>query len=227
MQFSLKWLLAAATYAAFACMTVAYASVGWASALSLLGFALVAAAAIGACLARGPLRSACVGALLAAAAARVAVLSNWPVFSDVRASAQYAAERIADAVPTRSGRADAYVVQPLDILDVQVAGTPRSDPIGGQYAVGPDGELALGPVYGVVQVSGLTRQETEAAIVQQLSAVLTAPRAQVTVPNAMRAGTPAAAAAQVVLQHLLLLFAWGGAVLGWCCMRRPTSGRQT
>jgi polysaccharide export outer membrane protein len=91
-----------------------------------------------------------------------------------------------------------YIVQPLDTLLVRVVGAPREQPLAGQFIVGPDGTIALGGLYGVVRVAGLTLEQVERAIRQQLSRVLKAPNLIVTVGLAQFRGIQ-----QVRGQHLV------------------------
>jgi beta-lactamase regulating signal transducer with metallopeptidase domain/protein involved in polysaccharide export with SLBB domain len=73
-----------------------------------------------------------------------------------------------------------YRFQPLDILKIQVLGSILDQPIDGYYLVEPDGQVSLGPAYGRANVIGLTVEQAEARITQQLSKILTKPDVQVT-----------------------------------------------
>jgi protein involved in polysaccharide export with SLBB domain/beta-lactamase regulating signal transducer with metallopeptidase domain len=64
-----------------------------------------------------------------------------------------------------------YRVQPLDVLQVRVAGTGLVEerPIDGFYLVEPDGRVPLGPGWGRVDVNGLTVDEAEQKVKQYLA----------------------------------------------------------
>jgi polysaccharide export outer membrane protein len=64
-----------------------------------------------------------------------------------------------------------YRIEPLDILLIQVQGIPASNPILGQYGVGPEGNISLGIAYGNVRVAGLTLEAAKAAIVEHLKSI--------------------------------------------------------
>ncbi len=72
-----------------------------------------------------------------------------------------------------------YVVQPLDVLTIQVTGTRPDQPINGIFTVSPDGTISLGFGYGLVRVSGMTLEQVQATIKQQLGRVLTNPQVAV------------------------------------------------
>jgi polysaccharide export outer membrane protein len=91
-----------------------------------------------------------------------------------------------------------YIVQPLDVLLVRVVGAPREQPVEGQFIVGPDGTITLGGLYGVVRVAGLTLEQVERAIREQVGRVLKAPNLIVTVGLAQFRGIQ-----QVRGQHLV------------------------
>ena len=77
-----------------------------------------------------------------------------------------------------------YRIEPLDTLELFVLGTLPDRNIAGPYPVEPDGTIALGPGYGMIDVSGLTITEAHDAIKKQLEDVLTAPEVSVAFPNA-------------------------------------------
>ncbi|MDB5311285.1 MAG: hypothetical protein JWO38_5487 [Gemmataceae bacterium] len=74
-----------------------------------------------------------------------------------------------------------YRVQSLDTLAVQVPNALPIAPIGGLYAVDPEGNIDLGPSYGVVSVAGLTLAEAKAAVVKQLRVQLKDPEVSVSI----------------------------------------------
>ena len=51
-----------------------------------------------------------------------------------------------------------YHLQPFDTLAIQVGGTPAEAPISGDFPIGPDGTVVLGPHYGSVYRGGQDRQ---------------------------------------------------------------------
>lgn len=69
-----------------------------------------------------------------------------------------------------------YHIEPLDVLQIQVAATLPDQPVNGVYTVTPDGLLVLGFSYGAVRVAGLTLEEAEAAIRNQLARSLKNPQ---------------------------------------------------
>ncbi|MEN6366184.1 MAG: polysaccharide biosynthesis/export family protein [Thermoguttaceae bacterium] len=75
-------------------------------------------------------------------------------------------------------------VPPLDVLQIRVMGTMIDQPIDGFYLVEPDGNVALGPLYGRVNVQGLTMEQAEATVAKQLHKTL--PQADVQVTLARR-----------------------------------------
>jgi polysaccharide biosynthesis/export protein len=69
-----------------------------------------------------------------------------------------------------------YQIEPLDVLQIVVEGTPPEQTIAGLYGVGPGGMVDLGPAYGSVQVAGLTIEEARTAIEQHLVQYQETPR---------------------------------------------------
>ena len=59
-----------------------------------------------------------------------------------------------------------YRIEPLDELTIQAppAQVLPNEPIGGSYAVGPDGQVDLGYSYGKVAVAGLTPEQARTAV---------------------------------------------------------------
>jgi polysaccharide export outer membrane protein len=72
-----------------------------------------------------------------------------------------------------------YTVSPLDVLLVRVAEPLPNQPIEGTYTVAPDGSINLGYSYGMVRVGGMTLDDVERAIRQQLGRVLKDPQVAV------------------------------------------------
>lgn len=68
-----------------------------------------------------------------------------------------------------------YRVEPLDQLILQATETFPNQPIAGIYTVGPDGFLNLGFNYGSVRASGLTLEQLEQLVRNQLGKVLKNP----------------------------------------------------
>ena len=68
-----------------------------------------------------------------------------------------------------------YFIQPLDILQIVVAGTLPEEPIAGTYQVEPSGVVNLGPSYGPVKLQGLTIDEATDAIARHLDNLLQTP----------------------------------------------------
>ena len=73
-------------------------------------------------------------------------------------------------------------IQPGDILQIHVIGTPPDLSIAGLFRVEASGNVPLGPAYGRVKISGLTFEQAEAAITKHLGKILDAPLVQVTEP---------------------------------------------
>lgn len=89
-----------------------------------------------------------------------------------------------------------YRLRTLDVLTIQVLGTLPDYPLSGVYPVEPGGLVRLGPQYGSVRVAGLTIEEAEAAISQQLQKTLRQPVVSVSLADT-------AAKQQVAGQHLV------------------------
>ncbi len=68
-----------------------------------------------------------------------------------------------------------YRLKTLDVLSIQVSGTLPDAEISGAYSVEPGGTINLGVDYGAVQVSGLTVEEAEQAILEHLRKYLADP----------------------------------------------------
>ena len=76
------------------------------------------------------------------------------------------------ALPTspsgQSADASLNIIQPFDVLRIDAMGTLLDQPIDDFYLVEPDGQVALGPAYGRANVKGLTWEQAENRIVEQL-----------------------------------------------------------
>ncbi len=70
-------------------------------------------------------------------------------------------------------------IRPLDVLRIQATGTPVEFPIDDLFLVEPSGQIALGPLYGRLEVKTLTIEAAEQRIQKHLRRVLTAPMIQV------------------------------------------------
>ena len=66
------------------------------------------------------------------------------------------------------------IIEPLDLLQIRASGTFLDEPIDGFYLVEPSGQVALGPAYGRVDVSGSTCEQAERKIAKHLKTIVTA-----------------------------------------------------
>jgi len=75
-----------------------------------------------------------------------------------------------------------HVVETFDVFSISVEGGIASDeqPITGAYIVNPEGQIDLGPVYGTVDVAGMTVEEAQLAIDRHLARQLGEPNVSVT-----------------------------------------------
>jgi polysaccharide export outer membrane protein len=73
-----------------------------------------------------------------------------------------------------------FQIQPLDVLQVEVDGTRLDAPIKGLYLVEPGGMLNLGPGYGKVKVGGLSLEEAQNKVTEQLKKTLVNPQVSLT-----------------------------------------------
>jgi len=64
-----------------------------------------------------------------------------------------------------------YRVEPLDVLQINVAQTKAGEPIAGPFQVSPDGTVSLGFSYGIVRVGGLTLDQIADVIRKKLMEV--------------------------------------------------------
>ncbi len=72
-----------------------------------------------------------------------------------------------------------FILQPLDVVQVQVTNTLLDQPIAGFYLIEPDGRVPLGPLYGRVDIKGLSVDQAQEAIVRHLKPTLAKPKVQV------------------------------------------------
>ncbi len=107
--------------------------------------------------------------------AQGAVTVELPSTSRPAATAPGTREGKISRVPTR----DPAIIRPLDVLQIRVAHALREEPIDGYYGVEPDGNVAIGPTYGRVNVNGLNVEQAEAKIVEKLKTFLKSPMVQV------------------------------------------------
>jgi polysaccharide export outer membrane protein len=89
-------------------------------------------------------------------------------------------------------------IETLDILLIRVLGNLPDQPIDGEYNVETDGTVNLGPSYGRIKIVGLTIEEAEDKIRNDLSRILT--DAEVSVSLLASAG-----AQQVTGQHIVAM----------------------
>ena len=73
-----------------------------------------------------------------------------------------------------------FLIQPLDVLQLEVDGTRLDAPIRGLYLVEPGGMLNLGPGYGKVRVGGLSLEEAQNKVTEQLKRTLNSPQVSLT-----------------------------------------------
>jgi serine/threonine protein kinase/protein involved in polysaccharide export with SLBB domain len=71
-------------------------------------------------------------------------------------------------------------IAPGDILDIWGCGTIPDQPIHGPYLVEPDGQVALGPAYGRVNLKGQTFEAAEKTVTKQLIEILRQPEVSIT-----------------------------------------------
>jgi polysaccharide export outer membrane protein len=89
-------------------------------------------------------------------------------------------------------------IETLDILLIRVLGNLPDQPIDGEYSVETDGTVNLGPSYGRIKVVGLTIEESEDKIRNDLSRILTDAEVSVTL-------LASAGAQQVTGQHIVAM----------------------
>ena len=66
------------------------------------------------------------------------------------------------------------MIEPLDLLRIRASGTFLDEPIDDFYLVEPSGQVALGPAYGRVDISGLTCEQAERKITEHLKTIVAA-----------------------------------------------------
>ena len=89
-----------------------------------------------------------------------------------------------------------YKLQVLDVVFLQVQGTPEYAPIQGDYPIQLGGFVELGLEYGSVQVAGMTVAEAQQAIENHLRQILAEPRVSVSLAEI-------ASKQQIVGEHLV------------------------
>ena len=92
------------------------------------------------------------------------------------------ARRNLPPVPGPGALSDASldIIRRLDVLQIRATGTLEDQPIDWYYRVDCDGQVALGPSYGRVNVMGLTWEQAESKIKEHLKKVVRDPEVQVT-----------------------------------------------
>lgn len=88
---------------------------------------------------------------------------------------------ILELTPVRLISREPIKIQPGDKVQIDVQGTKLEEPIHGIFRVDSSGEIVLGPSYGSVKISGLTRSEVQEAVKTQLEAVLAYPQVALTI----------------------------------------------
>jgi polysaccharide export outer membrane protein len=93
---------------------------------------------------------------------------------------------------------DPYHIEPFDILQIFVTGTPDTpaEQIGGQYRVENNGRVALGPSYGTVKIVDMTLEEAAEAIRAHLERIIIEPGVSVSLAEP-------AAKQQIAGEHLV------------------------
>jgi len=89
-----------------------------------------------------------------------------------------------------------YQLQPLDILQILVTGTPTGEEIAGTYSVDESGNVELGPTYGKVHIEGLTEDEAQQLVTDKLLESLNEPEVSLTL-------VASAGQEQIVGEHLV------------------------
>src|SRR5690606_33122677 len=80
------------------------------------------------------------------------------------------------AIPKEPAR-----VEPLGKVRIEVEGTAVGQPIDGDFKVDSTGSVVLGPIYGAVNLRGMTRVEAEEAVTRHLRTVLKDPAVSLTI----------------------------------------------
>jgi protein involved in polysaccharide export with SLBB domain len=101
------------------------------------------------------------------------------VVADAEADEREQLAAISAALPQSVAPDGPYIIEPPDILLVEVAAEAAED-VAGEHLVAPDGTINLG-AYGLAHVAGLTVTEAKRAIENQLKDRIRAPRVSVDV----------------------------------------------
>jgi protein involved in polysaccharide export with SLBB domain len=89
-----------------------------------------------------------------------------------------------------------YRLQPLDVLQILVTGTPTGEEIAGTYALDEMGDVQLGPTYGKVRLIDLTEDEALERVTEKLLESLNEPEVSLTL-------IASAGQEQIVGEHLV------------------------
>jgi len=76
-----------------------------------------------------------------------------------------------------------YRLQPMDVLGIEILGTPTGVPLQGGFQVEADGTIDLGDPYGRIRVADMSVEEAEQAIDEHLRQILAEPRLSVTLAS--------------------------------------------
>ena len=82
--------------------------------------------------------------------------------------------------PIRLVPRDPVRIQPLETVYINAENTKYNAPIAGKFKVDSSGDVVLGPSYGTVKISGLTRREAQEAVKKQLQETLQDPEVALT-----------------------------------------------
>ncbi len=93
---------------------------------------------------------------------------------------------ILTAAPVRLVPKEAIRIAPLDKVQIEVSGTPPNNPIKGSFQVDSNGEVVLGPGYGAVRISGLSRSDAEQTVKQRLQTFLKDPYVALSIDESRR-----------------------------------------
>ena len=113
------------------------------------------------------------GLLVLAVPLALAAASNFWLPTQPAAAAQFASDDQNAGAIDRSQQV--YRVQPLDVLRIEILGSPDDGPIASNFLVEPDGAVSLGPRWGRVNVKETTVEEAERAIHERLAQQLANP----------------------------------------------------
>jgi hypothetical protein len=73
----------------------------------------------------------------------------------------------------------AYRIEPLDILQFRVEPALKNAPLSGTYYVEPDEKINLGLPYGSVQVGGLTLEQAQQVVQDQIGKIIDPPQVNI------------------------------------------------